>query len=44
MSSELLQYRYDVLASLYWIPCTLQELAKGIFVRTCQLGILTKYY
>lgn len=26
MSSELLQYRYDVLASLYWIPCDDKEL------------------
>lgn len=33
MSSELLQYRYDVLASLYWIPCTLQELAQRDFYK-----------
>ena len=31
--SELLQYRYDVLASLYWIPCTLQELAQRDFCK-----------
>lgn len=39
MSSELLQYRYDVLASLYWMPCTLQELAQRDFCKN-----LPKWY
>ena len=33
MRSELLQYRYDVLASLYWVPCKLKELSERDFCR-----------
>lgn len=31
MSNELIQYRYDTLASLYWIPCTIKELNQRDF-------------
>lgn len=31
LQNELNQFRYDVLASLYWIPCTQEELAKRDF-------------
>lgn len=31
MSNELTLYRYDILASLYWIPCTLSELSERDF-------------
>lgn len=29
--SELLQNKYDVLASLYWMPCSLRELEERDF-------------
>ena len=29
--NELLQHKYDVLASLYWKPCSLEELVKRDF-------------
>lgn len=35
--SELLQYRYDALASLYWSPCTIEELSKRDFCKTLPL-------
>lgn len=33
MSNELVQYRYDALASLYWIPCTIKELNQRDFCK-----------
>lgn len=29
--NELLQHKYDILASLYWVPCSLRELEKREF-------------
>ena len=33
MSSELLEYKYDTLASLYWMPCTVEELSQRDFCK-----------